>query len=183
MGFLRCNFWARTGGTSYIFSRARKNRDGECSLKCWKVSNQSMIMRHGIQIRASRKSISLKILTDHKKRRRSIAMWTRLKQKHFSALGLKTQSTWQQWVIKSPRFFSTDFNNQRVVSRLFEFSDWVEIKEMLQMYFHSKVLINLLFAENDLIDLDQGPLDELMKQPENGRSLMPFTWSLKNGIR
>ena len=42
------------------------------------------------------------------------------------------------------------------------------------MYFHLEVLINLLFAEYDLIDLDQGLLDELIKQPEKWQEFGAF---------
>uniref|UniRef100_A0A9I9DXV0 Uncharacterized protein n=1 Tax=Cucumis melo TaxID=3656 RepID=A0A9I9DXV0_CUCME len=89
-------------------------------------------------------------------------------------LDMEKQSNHQPWVIKNPKVFQTDFNNHWVVTHLFEFNSWVEIKESPQTAFHMEVTINLLFANNALIDMDQRSLDEVVEQPGKWQNIGAF---------
>ena len=68
-------------------------------------------------------------------------------------------------MIKNPVVFKADFDILWVVSKLFEFDSWVKVNEALELFFDSKVIINPLFADNALIELDRGPLKEFIENP------------------
>ena len=69
------------------------------------------------------------------------------------------QNTSKYWVIKNPVVFKADFDNLWVVPKLFESNSWVKINETLELFFDSKFIINQLFANNALIDLERGPFE------------------------
>lgn len=68
-------------------------------------------------------------------------------------------------MIKNSEVFKADLDNLWVVLKLFEFDNWVEIKDTLKLFFDSNVIISPLFAENALVDMDRGPLNELLENP------------------
>ena len=90
------------------------------------------------------------------------------------------QSTSKYWVIKNWVVFKADFDNLRVVSNLFEFDSWVKIDEALELFFHSKVIINLLFVDNSLIELERDSL-KFIENPGKWQNFGAFHLSLKSG--
>lgn len=78
------------------------------------------------------------------------------------------------WVIKNPEVFNTDFDNLWVVLKLFQFDNWVEIKDTLKLYFDSNVIIGPLLAEKTLVDMDCGPLNKLLENPGKWQKFGPF---------
>ena len=63
---------------------------------------------------------------------------------------------------KNTEVFKQDSDNLWVVSRLFLFNDWKEIAKTLEDIFQLKVIINPLFAENVLIQIDHPMMEELI---------------------
>ena len=68
-------------------------------------------------------------------------------------------------MIKNSVVFKADFDNLLVVSELYEFDTWVKVNEALELFFNSKVIINPLFADNAMIELERGPLKEFIENP------------------
>lgn len=73
------------------------------------------------------------------------------------------QSMVQYWVQKNNEVLKEDFNNLWIVSRLFQFNNQKEIASTLEVYFQIKVIINPLFVENALIEINQGNLEDLIE--------------------
>lgn len=91
-----------------------------------------------------------------------------------SVFSSEKQSSNLFWVHKNIEVFKEDFNNLWIISRLFVFDNWKEIKQTLEEWFNSKLIINPLFAENALIKLDQGSIEDFIEKPEKWQELGPF---------
>lgn len=67
-----------------------------------------------------------------------------------------------------------EYDNLWIISRLFIFDDWREIKQTLEEWFNTKLIIKPLFEENALIKLDQGLIENFtlknQENQENGRN-------------
>lgn len=88
-----------------------------------------------------------------------------------SVFSSEKQSSNLFWVHKNIEVFKEDFNNLWIISRLFVFDNWKEIKQTLEEWFNSKLIINPLFAENALIKLDQGSIEDFIEKPEKWQEL------------
>lgn len=78
------------------------------------------------------------------------------------------------WVQKNYEVFQEDFSNLWIISRLFVFNDWREIAICLENHLKTKVIINLLFADNVLIEVYQGSLENLIENPCKWQEFGPF---------
>ena len=77
-------------------------------------------------------------------------------------------------MIKNPKVFKADFDNLWVGPKIIEFDSWVRINETLELFFDSKVIINPLFADNALIEMGRGPLNEfILKIQASGKISVP----------
>ncbi|KAA0047189.1 hypothetical protein E5676_scaffold1280G00090 [Cucumis melo var. makuwa] len=68
----------------------------------------------------------------------------------------------KQWVIRNSEVISTNFENLWIITKLFAFDDRRKIRKMLENYFQAKIVINPLFDENALINLDEGSIKDLI---------------------
>lgn len=57
-----------------------------------------------------------------------------------------------------------EYDNLWIISRLFVFDDWREIKQTLEEWFNTKLIIKPLFEENALIKLDQGLIENYIEK-------------------
>ena len=55
--------------------------------------------------------------------------------------------------------------------RLFAFNDWKEIRQVLEVYFNTKIIINPLFAKCAMISLDQSSIKDFIDKKANGKKL------------
>lgn len=58
--------------------------------------------------------------------------------KHGPILVPDRQSKFRYWVLKNSDVIQEDFSNLWIVSRLFEFNEWLEIAKILKDYFQSR---------------------------------------------
>lgn len=78
------------------------------------------------------------------------------------------------WIQKDHEVIQEDFNNLWIISRMFVFNEWKEIKKAVENFLQQKVIINPLFVDNALIKINQGKLEDLIVT-----SPAPFTCNLK----
>ena len=68
-----------------------------------------------------------------------------------------------------------------MVSKLFKHDKRVEIKDTLKLYFDSNVIISPLFGENTLVDMDCGPLNDLLENLGKWQKFGAFHLNSTNG--
>lgn len=69
----------------------------------------------------------------------------------------------KHWVIKNIDVAPTNFDPLWIVTELFAFDDWRSIRRMLETVLQVNFIINPLFDENALINLDQGSIKEQIR--------------------
>ena len=70
----------------------------------------------------------------------------------------------KHWLIKNHEVLKVNFENLWIISKLFASDDWKLIRKRLEALFQAKIVINPLYDENALINIDQGSILDLIQE-------------------
>lgn len=190
---MRCVVWPVSGGRYYIhipmgpleqgwlsFHRKLKGSLKHGEFECWQESQRKAMVQTWINFSLpespSSKSNNFsyaKIVKKNSMSQTSVSLWE--KQSTFSlkksngilapVAEMRKQSMNLVWIMKNHDVLEEDFSNLWTLSRLFIFNEWKDIAMYLEEIFKAKIIINPLFADNALIKIDQGRLEELIETP------------------
>ena len=73
-----------------------------------------------------------------------------------------------------------DFSNLRILSRLFAFDEWKDIKDHIENLFNININTNPLYADKAAIEVTKGKVEDGIITPEKWFNYRNFTYYLKS---